>query len=168
MGPKLSAIIGWKIRLNFLLYDCTIVRTCNRKKPEVLVLRRASLFVFTSYSRRIEWPCRQNIWRFEQFRWNIRAIQEAPVRLWTQNYSCWLKDAKISLIFDLPAALWIFSFLSIYLFGCLYLLSYVTYWFFIPLLCLFIALFVCVYREFSPYANIITANFVTAVFQNYY
>ena len=25
-----------------------------------------------------------------------------------------------------------------------------------------------VYREFSPYANFITANFVTAVFQNYY
>ena len=24
------------------------------------------------------------------------------------------------------------------------------------------------YREFSPYANFITANFVTAVFQNYY
>ena len=24
-----------------------------------------------------------------------------------------------------------------------------------------------VYREFSPYANFITANFVTAVFQNY-
>ena len=25
-----------------------------------------------------------------------------------------------------------------------------------------------IYREFSPYANFITANFVTAVFQNYY
>ena len=24
------------------------------------------------------------------------------------------------------------------------------------------------YREFSPYANFITANFITAVFQNYY
>ena len=24
------------------------------------------------------------------------------------------------------------------------------------------------YREFSPYANFITANFVAAVFQNYY
>ena len=24
------------------------------------------------------------------------------------------------------------------------------------------------YREYSPYANFITANFVTAVFQNYY
>ena len=24
------------------------------------------------------------------------------------------------------------------------------------------------YREFLPYANLITANFVTAVFQNYY
>ena len=24
------------------------------------------------------------------------------------------------------------------------------------------------YREFSPYANFINANFVTAVFQNYY
>ena len=25
-----------------------------------------------------------------------------------------------------------------------------------------------IYREFSPYANFITANFITAVFQNYY
>ena len=25
----------------------------------------------------------------------------------------------------------------------------------------------CMYREFSPYANFITANFVAAVFQNY-
>ena len=24
------------------------------------------------------------------------------------------------------------------------------------------------YREFSPYANFITANFISAVFQNYY
>ena len=118
-----------------------IVLWCNLQKLEVLGLRRASLFVFTSSSRRIEWPCRQNIWRFEQFRWNIRAIQEAPVRLWTQNYSCWLKDAKISLIFkrlifDLPA-LWI----------CLFCQSVsvciIFHLWLIKSLCLFIALFVC-------------------------
>jgi hypothetical protein len=27
---------------------------------------------------------------------------------------------------------------------------------------------ISLYREFSPYANFITANFITAVFQNYY
>ena len=143
-----------------------IVLWCNLQKLEVLCLRRASLFVFTSSSRRIEWPCRQNIWRFEQFRWNIRAIQEAPVRLWTQNYSFWLKDAKISLIFkclifDLPV-LWIWGFLPIYLF-----LPFVTWQtpvficdLFISLFCLFIALFVCLCVYLFTFFLVFLCSFV--------